>query len=286
MPGIRIVTDSACDLPPATATEHNIDIVPLSIRFGDTEYVDRRDLTAKEFWVKTAESKVLPETAAPSPGAFEECFRNAKAQGATGIVCVTLSSALSATFQSATLAAEAVKGDIDVRIVDSRAVTIAQGLLAIAAAEAAAAGASLDEVEALVSAKVPSMRVFAALDTLENLKKGGRIGKAQAALGSMLNIKPLIQLVDGAVGELGKQRTRSRSLDYLIEVAKEHNAAKAKPLAVMHGDAPDIDQFIESLCAALGIDRSQILLGDVGSVVGTHTGPRVIGIAYDESTAS
>ena len=150
MPGIRIVTDSACDLPPAVADEHNIEIVPLSIRFGETEYVDRRDLTPKEFWAKTAESKVLPETAAPSPGAFEEAFRNAATQGATGVVCVCLSSGLSATYQSAQLAAEAVKDTIPVRVIDSRSVTIAQGLLAIAGAEAAAAGKSLDEVTAVV----------------------------------------------------------------------------------------------------------------------------------------
>lgn len=286
MSGIRIVTDSACDLPPATATQHNIDIVPLTVRFGENEYVDRKDLTPKEFWAKNGQSKVLPETAAPSPGAFEECFRNAKAQGASGVVCVTLSSGLSATFQSATLAAEAVKADIDVRVIDSRAVTIAQGLLAVAGAEASAAGKSIDEIEKFITDKVPNMRVFAALDTLENLKKGGRIGKAQAALGSMLSVKPLIQLTDGAVGELGKQRTRSRSLDFLVGVAKEHNAASAKPLAVMHAEAPDIEAFIESLCSGLGIGRDQILLGDIGSVVGTHTGPGVIGIAYEETASS
>ncbi len=137
MAGIRIVTDSACDLPDATAAKHHIDIVPLTVRFGETEYVDRRDLTPKEFWVKTSQSKTLPETAAPSPGAFEECFRNAAAQGATGVVCVALSSGLSATIQSAQLAAEAVSDTIPVRVIDSRNVTIAQGLLAITGAEAA-----------------------------------------------------------------------------------------------------------------------------------------------------
>lgn len=286
MPGIRIVTDSACDLPPATATEHGIDIVPLSIRFGDTEYVDRQDLTPKEFWAKNAASKQLPETAAPSPGAFEECFRNAATQGATGVVCVTLSGALSATFQSATLAAEAVKDAIPVKVVDGRSVTMAQGLMAIAGSEAAAAGKSLDEVAAVVQNKVAHMQVFAALDTLENLKKGGRIGAARAALGSMLSVKPLIHVEDGAVEEAGKQRTRSRSLDSLIELGKAHGAANAKPLAVMHGDAPDIDQFLDRLAAALNIARESILVGDIGAVIGTHTGPGTIGIAYEETGAS
>src|SRR5437899_12866660 len=126
MAGLRIVTDSACDLPPATAAEHDIEIVPLTIRFGDTEYVDRRDLTPKEFWAKSSEARQLPETAAPSPGAFETVFRAAATQGATGVVCVSLSSGLSATFQSAQLAADAVRDVIAVRVIDSRSVTIAQ----------------------------------------------------------------------------------------------------------------------------------------------------------------
>jgi DegV family protein with EDD domain len=283
MSGIRIVTDSACDLPPATAAAHSIEIVPLTIRFGDTEYVDRRDLTVKEFWVKSSESKQLPETAAPSPGAFEEVFRAAATQGAAGVVCVCLSSGLSATFQSAQLAADAVKDTIPVRVIDSRNVTIAQGLLAIAGAEAAASGKPIDEIVAVIEAKIPRMRVFAALDTLENLKKGGRIGAARAALGSMLSVKPLIEVTDGAVAEAGKQRTRARALEHLIGLGKEHGAAEAKPLAVMHGDAADIDKFVDELCTALGRSRDEILVGDIGSVVGTHTGPRVIGIAYDES---
>ncbi|HUR78895.1 MAG TPA: DegV family protein [Acidimicrobiales bacterium] len=285
MAGIRIVTDSACDLPPATATAHTIDIVPLTVRIGDTEYVDRQDLTPKEFWAKQSAAKALPETAAPSPGAFEESFRAAATQGASGVVCVTLSSDLSATFQSAQLAAEAVQDTIPVRVIDSRTVTIAQGLLAIAGAEAAAAGKPIDEVVAVIEAKIPRMRVFAALDTLENLKKGGRIGAARAALGSMLSVKPLIKVEDGAVHEAGKQRTRARSLDQLIEVAAAHHAAGAKPLAVLHGDAPDIDGFVDKLCTALGRTRDDLLLGDVGSVVGTHVGARVIGVAYDEPEA-
>jgi DegV family protein with EDD domain len=285
MAGVQIVTDSACDLPPATASQHSIEIVPLTVRIGDTEYVDRRDLTPQEFWAKSSAAKDLPETAAPSPGAFEEAFRAAAGRGATGVVCVALSSGLSATFQSAQLAADAVKEAIPVRVIDSRSVTIAQGLLAIAGAEAAAAGKSIDEVVSVIESKIPRMRVFAALDTLENLKKGGRIGAARAALGSMLNIKPLIRVEDGAVEEAGKQRTRGRSLDQLIELAKQHNAANAKPLAVMHGDAPDIDSFVDSLCHALGRAREDFLVGDIGSVVGTHTGPRVIGIAYDEPSA-
>lgn len=282
---IRIVTDSACDLPPSTCTENKIDVVPLSIRFGDTEYTDRRDLTPTEFWAKVKESKVLPETAAPSPGAFEECFRNAASQGATGVVCVSLSSGLSATYQAAQLAADAVKDTIDVRVIDSQNVTIALGLLALAGAKAAAAGQSLDEVAALVQTKAAHTRLFAALDTLENLRKGGRIGAAQAMLGSMLSVKPLITVTDGAVAEAGKQRTRGRSLDRLIELAKENGAATAKRVAIIHGDAPDINEFVDKFCGELGCARADVILGDVGAVVGTHVGQGAIGVAWEEADA-
>ncbi len=285
MPGIRIVTDSACDLPPDTAAAHHIDIVPLTVRIGDTEYVDRRDLSPAEFWAKSAASKTLPETAAPSPGAFEEAFRAAAAQGANGVVCVTLSSELSATFQSAQLAADAVKDTLPVRVIDGRTVTFAQGLLAIAGAETAAAGKSIDEVAAVIEGKIPRMRVFAALDTLENLKKGGRIGTARALVASMLSIKPLIKVENGNVAEEGKQRTRARALDHLIDIATQNGAADAKPLGVMHSEATDVDAFVDKLCAALGRSRDEVLIGDIGSVVGTHAGPRVIGIAYDQAAS-
>lgn len=282
---IRIVTDSSCDLSPAAASDYKIDVVPLSIRFGDTEYVDRRDLTPAQFWSKVKESKVLPETAAPSPGLFEETFRNAATQGATGVVCVTISSGLSATFQAAQLGADAAKDAVDVRVVDSQQVTIALGLLAIAGAEAAAAGKSLDEVEALVKQRASHMQLFAALDTLENLKKGGRIGAAQAMLGSMLSVKPLITVTDGAVAEAGKQRTRARALDRLVELAQENGASTAKRIAVIHGDAPDVHEFIDKFCAGINRSKDEVLVSDVGSVVGTHTGPRSIGVAWEDGSA-
>ncbi len=282
---IRIVTDSACDLPESTAAANHIDVVPLTVRFGETEYVDRRDLTPTEFWSKVKGSKVLPETAAPSPGAFEECFRAAAAQGATGVVCVTLSSGLSATYQSAQLGAEAAKDAIDVRVIDGQAVTIAQGLLALSGAKAAAAGKSLDEVAAIMQDNTKRVHLFAALDTLENLKKGGRIGSAAAMFGSLLSVKPLITVTDGVVAEEGKQRTRGRALDRLIELAQQHGAAKAAQLAVVHGDAPDVDGFVDRFCAAIGRTRDDVIVADVGSVVGTHVGQGAVGVAWEEASA-
>ena len=144
---IRIVTDSACDLPQHLVDQHGIGIVPLSFRFGDEEFIDRQSLTVAQFWERCSSSPVLPETAAPSPGQFEAEFRRLASQGATGIVVVSLSSELSATMQSAELAAKSLSGDISVRVVDSRSASMGQGITAVAVAKLAASGASLDEVE-------------------------------------------------------------------------------------------------------------------------------------------
>lgn len=276
MRGVRIVADTASDLPSEMAAQHGIDLVPLTVRFGAEELVDRRDLSPAEFWSRLATSSVLPETAAPSPGAFEEAYRRAAADGAEGVVCVTISSALSATYESARLAAESVADAVAVRVIDSRAVSMAEGTVALAAAELAAAGKSLDDVAAGAQAMVARTRTFAALDTLDNLRKGGRIGAAQALLGSMLSIKPIIQVADGKVEAESKQRTRSRSLRYLADKVRE--AGPVHHLTVLHGGAPDVDALLDLLADVC--PRDQITVADVGAVIGTHAGPRVIGVTF------
>ena len=276
MAGPRVITDSSCDLPSGLAAELDIEIVPLTIRFGAEELVDRRDLSPKEFWARCATSPVLPETAAPSPGAFEDAYRRAAAAGAEGVVCVTISSALSATGQAAQMAAKAVDGEIPVRTVDSRSVTMGLGMMAAEAARQAAEGKDVDEVAAAAERLVPRTRVYGALDTLENLKKGGRVGGAQALIGSMLSIKPIIEVRDGQVEPESRQRTRSRALRYLADKVRQEG--EIANLAVMHGDAPDLDEFLELLDPLFPRDR--LVVGDIGAVIGSHAGPRVIGIAY------
>lgn len=276
MAGIRVVTDSACDLPPELADELDIEIVPLTIRFGDESFVDRRDLSPAEFWRRTASSPVLPETSAPSPGAFEQAFRKAADEGATGVVCVTLSSALSATHQAAVLGAKAVEGTVPVRVVDSRAVSLGQGLMAVAAARLGKQGKGLDDCAGAAEDLVPRTRIYGALDTLENLKKGGRIGSAQALLGSVLSIKPIIEVADGKVEPESKQRTRSKSLRYLVEKVRQF--PRVEDLAVMHGDAPDVDELLDLLGAVY--PREDIIVGQIGAVIGTHGGPRIVGVTF------
>ena len=276
---IRIVTDSSCDLPPALEAEHRITIVPLTIRFGNEEFVDRRDLTPEDFWRRCASASVLPETAAPSPGAFEEAFRAAAADGADGVVCINLSADLSATFQAAELAAKSVGADVPVRVIDSRTLTMGLGNLCLSAARVAEAGGSIDDVVADVERRIPLTRTYAALDTLENLKKGGRIGGAQAMLGSMLSIKPIIDITGGKVEQEAKQRTRSKSLRYLAD--KVRNAGEIENLAVMHGAAPDVEEMLDLLGEVY--PRERIVVGDLGAVIGAHGGPRTMGVTFQLS---
>ena len=272
---VRIVTDSSCDLPQDVADALGIAIVPLSIRFGDDEFIDRTTITSTDFWRRCHESSELPQTAAPSPGQFEETYRRLHAEGATGIVAVCLSSSLSFTMQSAELAAKAVAGNISVRVVDSRNASLGVGLIAVECAERAKAGDSLDSIEALAKSLVPHTKVFGALDTLENLKKGGRIGGAKAMLASALSIKPLIEVRDGEVAEAGKQRTRSKALQSLVETLR--NAGKVERLGVLHAQCDDVDQFVAMVRE---VYRGEIMVGDIGAVIGTHAGKGTIGIAF------
>ena len=272
---VRIITDSACDLPQSVADELGIEIVPLSIRFGEEEFIDRRDLTTEQFWAKSAASAQLPETAAPSPGQFEQAYRSAMTDGATGIVVISLSAGLSATMQSAELAARAVAGETAISVVDSRSATLGLGSIVAACARAANDVASFDNVTAMARDLAHRTKVWGALDTLDNLKKGGRIGGAKALLASVLSIKPIIEVRDGKVEEGGKQRTRSKALAFLVE--KLQSSGPIENLHVMHADCSDVDQFVEMLRPHYS---GGIVVGDIGPVVGTHAGRGTIGIAF------
>ena len=276
MAGVRVVTDTACDLPDELLAELGIGLVSLRIRFGDEELIDRVELSTKEFWSRCAGFDGLPGTAAPSPGQFQEAFERMGREGADAVVCVNLSSKMSVTYGSAQQAAEALAGSLPVRVVDSKTVTLGQGLVAIHAAETASQGGTLDEVEAAAYSAVANMRLYGAIDTLENLKRGGRIGSARALLGSMLSIKPVIEVRDGEVHEESKQRTRGKSLRYLAD--KVRTAGPISRLAVFSADAPDLDEFLGMLEGVHPTEKT--LLGDVGPVIGTHAGPGAIGAAW------
>jgi len=273
--GVRVVTDSACDLPDDLIERDGIEVVPLTIRFGKEELVDRKELSTDEFWRRLADSDVLPETSAPSAGAFEAAFRRLIADGATGIICINLSSKLSATMQSAQVAAQAVQPDCPVVVVDSLMVSMGLGSLCLTAARRASDGDSLESVVANVTDRRNRSKLYGTLDTLEFLKKGGRVGNARALLGSMLAIKPVLEVRDGEVEEAGKVRTRSKALRLLVDRVKE---GPFENLAVLHGNAPDLDELLDLLEPLT--PRDEFVIGQIGPVIGTHAGPRVIGVTF------
>ena len=273
---IRIVTDSASDISLEEAEDLGIEIVPLSVRFGEAEYTDLVDLSVSDFYQKMAESDLLPSTAAPSPGAFEAAFKRCAEAGADGVICINLSLALSATGQAAQLAADALADTLPVKCIDSKSITCGLGTIIRKAAGAAKDGGSMDEIVALVENLASRTRIFATLDTLENLKKGGRIGGAKAMLGTMLQFKPCLDLSSGEVVEAGRQRTRKKSLIWLKEVLKSEG--EISELSIIHGDAPDVEEFATLISDI--VPRDQIRINQLGAVIGTHGGPRVLGVTY------
>lgn len=268
----RIVTDSSADLPKEVADELGIVVVPLTVRFGDEEFVDGRDLTPKQFWAHCARSPVLPETSPPRAAVFEEAYRKLAAEGATEIVSIHISSALSRTLEAAEAAAPLAP--VPVLTVDTESASLGQGIIAIEAARMARAGARGEEIEAAALARRDRLEVHACLDTLEYLRKGGRIGGARAFLGSMLDVKPLIT-IKGEVQAEGRVRTRARALSAIVDTVKSHFPVES--MAVMHGAAADLDDFLEMLEP---LTSGDVLVGQVGPVVGAHAGPGVIGVAY------
>jgi DegV family protein with EDD domain len=273
--GVRVVTDSASDLPQELVDKLGIVIVPLTIRFGDEELVDREELSTDDFWRRLQASDVLPETSAPSAGAFEATFRDLAADGADGIVCINISSKLSATMQAAQVASKAAEPSCPVSVVDSLSASMGLGALVIAAAEQAASGATLDAILDDVASRRDHVKLFGALDTLEYLKKGGRIGGVRAMLGSMLSIKPIVEIRDGVVEEAGKVRTRSKALRLLVDKVKEY---PLESLAVLQGLASDLDELLDMLDPIF--PRDQIVVSEIGPVIGTHAGPGVIGVTF------
>lgn len=271
---IRVVTDSSCDLPDELAATYGIGIVPLTIRFGDREFVDRSELGRAEFWGQLGSSADLPETAAPSAGAFRAKYEDLAKAGASGVVAICLSSNLSGTYQAAVIAAEQTD-EVPVKVVDSQNVSMALGFQVLEAARAAALGKDLDSVESAALRARDRTNFVVALDTLEYLQRGGRIGAAQAFFGGLLHIKPLITMEDGVVAPVGRVRTRSRALTTLVQRAAALGSGLAE-IAIVAGRAPDAEEFRRQL---MSVEPTH-LVAEIGPVVGTHSGPGVIGFAY------
>jgi DegV family protein with EDD domain len=275
MAGVHIVTDSGSDITAEEAAERGITVVPLTIRFGEEEFVDRVTLGTEAFYEKMANTPGLPGTAAPAPGLFAEAFEGAIEHGATGIVCINLAGKMSATIESARNAAASLDGKVPIAIVDSDSITGGLRALVLRAATAADAGQSVDEITDMLADRITRTRIWGAFDTLENLKMGGRIGGAQALVGTLLSIKPIIEITAGEVNEAAKQRTRRKALRWIRDKVGELGAVE--DLTICDGLAPDVDEFT-AMFDDLPYD-GEIPNVHIGATIGTHGGPRVMGVS-------
>ena len=272
MPNVAIVTDSVADLPPQVAEEFGITVVPLVVRFGTDVYRDGLDLSSDQFYDRLRISKALPATSVPPPAAFADVY-DKLAEKTNEIVVIGLTSKLSATYQVALQAARLMKKRCRVEVMDSQWAVMAQGFIAIAAAKAAQAGASLDEVLDVARHTMQRVDMCAAFDTLEYLERGGRIGKAQAFLGSLLKVNPIIGMRDGEVRPLARERSRAKAIDYLYNFVM--GFGNVEGLAVeCTTDLDEANRLIQRLHSKY--PQVPIYLSRTSPVIGTHTGPGLI----------
>ena len=273
---VKVITDSTADLPPALAEELGITVVPLNVHFGTEVYRDGVEITADEFYRRLVTASRLPTTSQPTPGDFLSAY-DEMGQTTDEILSVHVSAKLSGTMNSATQAREEYGGACRIEIIDSLQGSMGLGMLAIAAAEAARRGDSLDDVVTETRAAIPKVGFIGLLDTLEYLEKGGRIGKAQAFMGSLLRIKPLLTIRDGEAHPLERARTRAKGVDRMCELVQAE--MPLKDLAVVYTTTPD-----EALALAQRLQshlpQGEVILSQVGPVVGTYLGPGVLGVAF------
>ena len=273
---VKVITDSTADLPPALAEELGITVVPLNVHFGTEVYRDGVEITADEFYRRLVTASRLPTTSQPTPGDFLSAY-DEMGQTTDEILSVHISAKLSGTMNSATQALEEYGGACRIEIIDSLQGSMGLGMLAIAAAEAARRGDSLDDVVTETRAAIPKVGFIGLLDTLEYLEKGGRIGKAQAFMGSLLRIKPLLTIRDGEAHPLERARTRAKGVDRMCELVQAE--MPLKDLAVVYTTTPDEARALAQRLQS-HLPQGEVILSQVGPVVGTYLGPGVLGVAF------
>lgn len=275
---IKIVTDSTADLPISLVNQYNISVVPLKIIFKDSIYREGIDITVQEFYAKLAQAEQLPTTSQPSPGEFQDLYDKLTEDGST-VISIHISSKMSGTYQSAILAKSNLP-DRDIRVIDSKQVTIALGLIVLAAAKAVKDNMTSDEVEQIAYEIVKKVKIYFIVDSLENLHKGGRIGKATALLGTVLNIKPILTIEDGVVAPYEKIRGKGKAVERIISLLKDYTKTnKLSYCAVLHANT--LDEAV-SLHGKLitEVEPCENFIGDIGAVVGTHAGAGTMGIIF------
>jgi DegV family protein with EDD domain len=273
---VAVVTDSASDMPPEMAAAHGIRVVPLNVTFGAETFRAMIDLSADEFWRRmTAPDAPFPTTSAASPGSFQETFEAAFAAGADAIVCVDISETLSGTIKSARIAADLL-GDREIHVIDSRSASMATGLLALLAADRASAGVAAADIATEVEARRDDVDLFVGLDTLAYLRKGGRLSGPQAAIGTLLSVKPIITVRNGLVEVADRPRTRSKARERVLELLTTRPLER---VAILYTPPADVEAFRRELVARVpgGIDESNVSVQPVGPSVGPHLGPGCLG---------
>jgi DegV family protein with EDD domain len=274
--GVVFVTDSASDLDPAVAARDGIRIVPLSVSFGDESFRAGADLSTEEFWQRmTAPNAPFPKTAASSPGEFKAVYDAAFAGGADAIVSIHVSGLLSGSIKSAEIA-KGMLPEREIHLVDSQGASMAEGILAYMGLDLARMGVSAGEIARTLNDRASDLRMYVSLETLEYLKKGGRISGAQAAIGGLLSVKPIIAVEAGKVETADKPRTRSKSRERCIELIC---ARPIERIAILHTMAPDVDDFRDEVVRRSGVDPASVMVSIVGPSVGPHLGPGCVGAA-------
>ena len=276
MSRVAIFSDSASDLTPAETAASGIHVVPLLVTFGDRTFKAGADLTTEAFWARmTADDAPFPKTAASSPGDFKAAYEAAFAEGAEAIVSIHVAGTLSGTIKSAQIARDMLP-DREIHIVDSLAASMAEGILCRMAVEMAAEGRSAEDIATTLQERAADITVYLTVDTLEYLKKGGRVSGAQAAIGTLLSVKPIIRVRDGVVDTVDKVRTRGKARERMVELVTERPIER---LSILHTMAPDVETFRTDMLGRVpDVDPATVTIELVGASVGPHLGPGCIGV--------
>jgi DegV family protein with EDD domain len=275
---VRILTDSTADISPALAESLGITVVPLTVFFGEEAYLDGIDMDTPTFFRRLATSKILPRTSQPAPGAFQEAFIRLIQEGADGIVAILLSSKLSGTYQSASTARDSLPEEyahVPIEILDSESVSVGIAYTVMQAADEAKQGTALETIKAHALDRLARTRILFALDTLEYLSKGGRIGGASALVGNILSIKPILSFKDGLVVPIERPRTRAKAYARIAQLVGD--VGPLESATIVESDAEVGQQLTDALKPVYKGDLPRYKFG---AVIGTYSGPHVAGVAY------
>lgn len=277
---VAIVTDSTCDLDAALAKEQNITVVPLNVHFGESVYLDQIDITTDEFMEKMGTTTQLPTTSQPSVGMFEEAFKRAAAeQGVSEIVCISISSKLSGTFQSASIASQNLADELSIEVVDSFSGSYGLGFQVLRAAELADEGKNAKQISEILLDELGRYHIVFFVDTLDHLRRGGRIGKAAQLVGTFLQLKPLLRIDEGQIVPFERTRTRSKAVRALEAFAAD--SGPAEELTVLYNTTPD---EAKALARSISVHTpgKDPVVAKVSPVIAAHIGPDIMGVVIKE----